>query len=200
MINSLIIDGDGVAILRDKRFSDRLASEYGIMRDKTAPFFSDVFRDCTIGKKDLKKELERYYRSWGWKGTVDELLHFWFSKEGSHNKEMLAILTKLRSSGIKVYLATDNEKYRTDYIVNEFGYGKYFDSVFSSAYIGFRKEDAGFWEHLTIYKGVIPSETLVWDDEQENLDMSCKHGFTAERFTDMENFVRTMKNYFTRLL
>lgn len=200
MIRSLIIDGDGVAILRDQRFSDRLATEHGIARDTTAPFFAEVFRDCTIGKRDLKEELSHYYRSWGWKGTLDELLHFWFSKEGAHNEEMLSVIAKLRASGIPVYLATDNEKYRTDYIVNEFGYGRHFDSVFSSAYIGFRKEDDGFWEYLIAHKGIIPSHTLLWDDEQENLVSAHKHGFITEQFTGMEGFTRVMENYFKGIL
>ena len=164
MIQTLIIDGDGVVIKRDKRFSDRLHERYGILPEITAPFFKTVFQKCVVGKADLRKELAGVYRDWGWKGTLEELLHFWFSKEGTHNEEMLVTIEKLRAHGIPTFLSTDNEKHRTDYILNEFGLGKHFDGVFSSAYIGFRKEQPDFWEHVKQVGKYEGEHTLAWDD------------------------------------
>ncbi len=199
MIKNLIIDGDGVVINRDKRFTDRLCADYGITKETTAPFFNEVFRDCTIGKRDLKIELARYYRSWGWKGTLEELLYFWFSKEGLRNEEMLSTIQTLRASGVATFLATDNEKYRTDYILNEFGLGMYFDAVFSSAHVGSRKEDASFWNYVETTKGIHPPETLFWDDEHENIKVARQTGFIAELFTDMDDFNQKMYRHFPEL-
>ena len=196
MIKALIFDGDGVVILRTNRFSDRLAADFGIMPEATAPFFRGIFRQCQIGKADLMKEIQPYYREWGWKGELDELIDYWFSKEGTRNEEILSMIRGLRKASIPVFLATDNEKYRTDYIVNEFGLGKEFDGIFSSAYVGFRKEEAGFWKHLTAAAAWKPDEMLVWDDEIENIACAKAAGFTAEQFTGMDDFRMKMRSYF----
>lgn len=196
MIKALIIDADGVAIKRDKRFSDRLQTDYGISAKTTAPFFETVFQKCVVGKADLKEELARHYKDWGYKGTLEELLDYWFSKEGTYNDEMLFTIKKLRSQGIKVFLATDNEKYRTDYIVNEFGFGKLFDGVFSSAYVGCRKESEDFWREVESKLNIKTSGVLVWDDERENLDATKRTGFITELFVGMDDFNEKMKRYF----
>jgi len=64
MIRALILDGDGVAILRVNRFSDRLAVDFGIGPEVTRPFFRDKYPACRVGKADLKIELMPHYKSW----------------------------------------------------------------------------------------------------------------------------------------
>ena len=200
MMQAIIIDGDGVVINRDKRFSDRLQADYGITTETTAPFFEGVFQKCVVGKADLKEELAHCYKNWGWKGTLKELLHYWFSKEGLHNEKMLQIIAKLRAHGISVFLSTDNEKYRTDYLKNEFGLGAHFDAVFSSAYIGFRKENVGFWKQVKRTLKNKPEEVLVWDDERENITAARNVDFIAEQFIGMDDFNRKMGIYFSEIL
>ena len=200
MIQALIIDGDGVVIHRDKRFSERLQDDFGITTKITTPFFETVFQKCVIGKADLKEELARSYKDWGWKGTLEELLDYWFSKEGSQNEGMMRTIAALRAKSVPVFLATDNEKYRTDYLMNEFGLGKCFDAVLSSAHIGFRKENVGFWKHLARTSKWNPEDMLVWDDEYENINAARKVGFTAEMFTGMDDFNRKMRAYFIEFL
>lgn len=200
MVQAVIIDGDGVAITRDKRFSERLQDEYGITIATTAPFFETVFQKCVIGRADLKEELARCYKDWGWKGTLEELLHYWFSKEGLRNENMLRLVAKLRAHGISAFLSTDNEKYRTDYLKNEFGLGKIFDAVLSSAHIGFRKENVGFWKQVKRTLEIKPEDVLVWDDEQENINAARKVGFTAELFIGIYDFNRKMRTRFGGIL
>jgi len=198
MIRTLILDGDGVSILRDMRFSDRLLVDFGIKPEVTRPFFVEKYPACRVGKADLKIELNPYYKAWGWKGTLDELLSYWFTKEGRKNEELLKTVALLREKGVKVFMSTDNEKYRTEYIVHEFGMGEHFDGVLASAYIGHSKEEPGFWQHVKEL-GVPPAETLVWDDETENLEAARGAGFTAELYTGMDAFNATMKRYFPLL-
>ena len=200
MIKTLIIDGDGVAINRTKRFGERLAEVYGIQKEVTAPFFNGVFRLCQRGKADMRKELPLYYKDWGWKGTLDELLDFWFRFEGTHNTPMLATIEGIRTAGVLVFLATDNEKYRTEYLMNEFGLGKHFDGVLSSALVGFRKEETEFWSEILKTGKLVPVETLFWDDEKENVEQAARAGFISELFTDMEGFDVKMKIYFPEFL
>lgn len=200
MIRALILDGDGVAILRVNRFSDRLAADFGIGPEVTQSFFIDKYPACRVGKADLKTELAPYYKGWGWKGTLEELLAYWFTKEGVHNMPMLETVAKLRTSGIRVFLSTDNEKYRTDYLTNEFGMGVLFDGVLSSTYIGYSKAEREFWRHIAKEGIAQPDESLVWDDEQENIGPPKAEGFAAELFTNMREFDVTMGHYFPQIM
>jgi|SRR3989344_7934243 len=196
MVRNVILDGDGVAILRVNRFSDRLASDFGIRPEVTRPFFRDKYPACRVGKADLKTELAAYYKGWGWKGTLDELLNYWFTKEGALNEPMLETVAALRKEGVRVFLSTDNEKYRTDYITNEFGMGARFDGILSSAYIGHSKAELEFWRYIR-EKGVAqPDESLVWDDEIENIESAKAEGFTALLYDGMAGFNRAINAYF----
>ncbi|EKD94392.1 MAG: hypothetical protein ACD_26C00069G0001 [uncultured bacterium] len=50
-------------------FNIQLARDYGIADNITSLFFNGEFKDCIIGKKDLKKVLPKYLKEWGWKKT-----------------------------------------------------------------------------------------------------------------------------------
>lgn len=199
MVQALIIDGDGVVIKRDKRFSERLQADYGISAETTAPFFETVFQKCVVGKADLKKELVRYYKDWGYQGTMEELLEYWFSKEGTANEEMLAKIKKLRARGLPVFLATDNEKYRTSYIMKEFGLDQQFDGVFSSSSVGFRKNSPDFWNHVKPAITAKAECVLFFDDERENISAAKEAGFVTELFDGMDSFNAKMYTYFEYL-
>ena len=53
--NILLLDGDGVVISPPYLFASYLERELGLTRDHTSPFFSGVFRDCLVGRADLKQ-------------------------------------------------------------------------------------------------------------------------------------------------
>jgi putative hydrolase of the HAD superfamily len=112
----------------------------------------------------------------------------------------LRAVAKLRASGVSVFLATDNEKYRTEYIRNDFGLGAHFDRLFSSAYVGFRKETPNFWKRVANAVTYEPAHILVLDDEQSNVDAARSVGFVTELFISMDDFNRKMEKYFPDLI
>ncbi len=128
--STILFDADGVLIKSKRRFSDQLEEIYGIPVERLQPFFTGVFRDCSIGKADLKEELVNVIDDWGWQGSVDELLAFWFSKGTQIDEEVADFVRELRASGVKTYMATDQEKYRGEHLRASIGHGVLFDEVF----------------------------------------------------------------------
>ena len=194
MIKAMIFDADGVVILNDLYFSQQLERDYGIPLSQTEPFFAGVFHQCLVGKADLKEELAKYIPVWGWQGTLDELLDYWFQCENHVNEELLSDIQKLRSNGIKCYLATNQEKYRTKYLSEKMKFSQLFDKVFSSADIGYKKSDKEFFAKLgKELTDIAPSEIMFWDDSKKNVAVAYQLGFNAYLYTNIENFRLTTK-------
>ena len=139
MIKVLIFDADGVLINGDI-FSKRFSKEYNIDISKINTFFDGPFKDCIIGKADLKEVLAPYLKEWGWKDGVDNFLEYWFSSEHSIDQELIDYIQDRRSNGIKCVMATNQEKYRAEYMFNKIGFANSFDKMYASAHLGHKKQ------------------------------------------------------------
>ncbi len=147
MIKAVIFDCDGV-VVQSQRFSEYLEKQYGISRQMTSEFFENEFQKALIGKVDLKKVLVPYIKKWGWDKGVEKILEEWFTSENKVSREILLTIEKLNKKGIKTYMATNQERHRTSFIVNKMNFGKIFDKIFSSAYIGYKKPSLVFFEKV----------------------------------------------------
>lgn len=185
---ALILDADGM-IVHGERFSKRLANDFGISTETTTPFFTNEFQLCLIGKADLRQELVKHIKNWGWRDSLDALFNFWFNE--SHTRietQFIPLIDQLRVKGISVYLATNNEKYRTNYLVEERGLGKWFDGVFSSAHLGSKKPEADFFQRMTTEIGVDKERVVFWDDDIKNIEGAVAFGLPALIYTDFAGF------------
>jgi putative hydrolase of the HAD superfamily len=88
MIQLVILDADGV-LIHAERFSKQLERDYRITTQITEPFFSGPFKECLIGKADLKEELGPYLKKWGWQKSVEEFLDYWFTAEHKIDQSLI---------------------------------------------------------------------------------------------------------------
>lgn len=196
MIKAILFDADGVVIPSTERFSEILAREYGISLEKTKPFFTGVFQNCLIGKADLKKELPLYLAGWGWKRPLDEFLDYWFQSEHKIHEPMVQTIYHLRQKGLLCFLATNNEMYRTEYILKVMGLQGTFDGVFSSSALGHLKNQATFYERVfERLPHLQPEDMLLWDDDEINIAKAKEMGLQAEMYRSFEEFQSTMEAY-----
>lgn len=191
MIKAVIFDADGM-VVTGTRFSDRLARDYAISTDKTVDFFTKAFPDCVLGKADLKEVIIPYLKAWGWKGTLDELLKFWFAGEHLADNRFATVIEKLNAKGIKCYLATNQEKYRLAYFKSEMGLGKIFEEIISSNSIGFKKPSKEFFENIAKVSNCKPEEVQYWDDRPVNIEAGKNFGFEARLYDKYENFEKVI--------
>lgn len=176
-----------------QRFSLRFAKQYGVSEDKISPFFKNEFQQCLVGQADLKKELKKYAPEWGWHGTINELLDFWFSGEAEINEQIVKVIRDLKQKGINCYLATNNERYRTEYMVQKLEFEKIFAKIFSSAYIGLKKPQVEFYDYILNEIGFKKDEVMFWDDQAEELEDVKKQGYMIEKYTDFTSFRNKLK-------
>jgi len=195
MIKVVIFDADGV-LINGEKFSIQLARDYGISTDVTLPFFTGIFKDCIIGKADLKEVLPSYLKTWGWGKSVDEFLNYWFKSEHNIDQELVSYIQNLRSRGIVCCLATNQEKHRFEYMLSKMNFSNVFDQVFASAHLGYKKPNLEFYDRLTEkLVDINKDEILFWDDTWENVKAAKQFGIHAELYTNFNSYKECMEDY-----
>ncbi len=187
-LKAVLFDSDGMLMIGGM-FSQHLARDYQVHIEALNPFFKNEFKDCLIGKADLKERIQKYLEPLGWQGSVDELLDYWFKSEHKMDERILGEIQRIRDEGIKCYLATNQEKYRTEYIRKVMGLEQIMDEIFSSAEMGYKKPQEEFFKMiLDRLSPLRPDEIAYWDDSQENIEAARKLGIQAFHYKDFPEF------------
>jgi len=195
MLKAILYDADGMVINKPKRFSEFYSEQFNVPLEKLLPFFQKELDQIQAGKADLKEKLQPYLADWNWHGSIDELLDYWFKVENYTDQRLVESIEMLRQKGIKCYLTTNQEKYRTHYLKNVMGMDKIFDEILSSSRLGVLKPEQEYWEKVLSEIKVNKNEVLVWDDEQETVDSAKKLGFNAEFYINFEDYKKKMAAY-----
>jgi putative hydrolase of the HAD superfamily len=194
MITTVLFDVDGVLLVGEPWHKD-LASVYSITDEMLAAFFRDSFQACLVGKADLKEALAPYLPRWGWPHSIEDFIDYWFSHHTVH-EELLHSIQQLRQRGLKCYLATQQERYRTNYILHDLGFTHLFDGVFSSVNIGYMKSNPLFFETVLREIGTCqPEDVLFWDDSAGNVATARSLGIQAEVYRNFASFALTIHEY-----
>lgn len=194
MIKAILFDVDDVLIRARRMFSVNLEREYGIPIEKTSLFFNGPFKECLIGKANLKKAIEPYLKEWGWQKGVDALIEYWFKSESNIDQPLVEYIQDLRGKGMKCCLATNQESYRVEYMLHTMGFAHSFDKAYASAHLGYVKPDLEFFARVCEdLDGVKKEEILFWDNTPVNIEGAKAFGIQAELYTTFEDFKETMR-------
>lgn len=197
MIKIILFDCDGLIIKHEKYFNQRMLEQKGIQTDaeRQKLFFNNEFLLCETGKADLKQELSSRLNIWNWQGSTEELMDFWFSGESTVDARMKDYIVRLREKGIKCFLSTNNEKYRTEYLWDVICLKSFLDGLFSSGYLGYLKPEVRFWQEVCKdFPDISKEEILVWDDQESTIHSAKEYGLNAEFYEGFESFKKIMSD------
>ena len=98
MFNKKIIlfDVDGV-LIHAENWSNEFIRRNHLPSDAMSDFFGGIFKECTIGKADLRQVLPPYLEKWRWIGTVDAFLTSWFDFENKPDTILIEKIQVLRT-------------------------------------------------------------------------------------------------------
>lgn len=191
MIKAVIFDVDGVIIKSETIFSQNLSKDFNVPNEKILPFFKNEFQNCIIGKADLKEEVKKYLSDWNWSKTIDELLLYWFEHENNVDQKIIDSVNTLQKNGIRCFIATNNEKYRTEYLASTLELSTYFTKIFSSSSLGAKKPQREFWQLVfEQLPDLQKEEILVVDDDKENIASAQEFGFETHLYTDYDTYAK----------
>ncbi len=107
------------------------------------------------------------------KNVVDYLVE---NGKAEINQQVIDIVEKLKQSGLKVGLLSNNTRSNGIFLKEE-GLDKHFDTFLISAEIGFQKPDPQAYQVLFDKLGVSPSELVFIDDSPQSLRGADKIGY-----------------------
>lgn len=188
MTKVLLLDIDGVLTLhRSGYFSDRLITDFNISSDNSKLFVNEILKPSLTGKLDLKPAFAKLLNDWGINKSVNEMFEYWWAEENKLNIELLNEMKILKSQGIQIYLASNQEQYRANCLKDLLG--NYIEGAFFSCELGFLKEEKGFWlkvlNELSQFK---PSEIIYFDDDQANIESAKEFGINSCLYTNLADF------------
>jgi putative hydrolase of the HAD superfamily len=186
-VRALVFDVDGV-LVEPWGFANYLKREYPQIAGQTQELFQGVFGACLVGQADLRAELPAYLAKWGWPHSPDDFLQTWFEAEREVDARLMAAIASARAKGIRCYLATNQERYRVEYIREQMNFGTLVDGIYSSAHLGIKKPEAAFFQAITSDLGIPTAQIMFWDDSQANVDAAGAHGWQAELYTEYALF------------
>ena len=194
-IKAIIFDTDGM-VVNGEMFSVQFSRKYSISYDLIEKFFINEFQDCLVGKADVKEVLQKYLPVWKWEDSVDSLLNYWFTSEHHIDQQLVDYTKDLRKRGRKCYLATNQEKYRVKYALEQMKFGQIFDQIFFSALMGYKKPQKEFFEKMMKELASLQKhEVLYWDDVKKDVKAARDFGFYGEVYTKFEDFKEKVEEY-----
>jgi len=193
-IKAILLDADGLLLKQQRYFSEIYSEQYKVPSELIIPFFKTKFGDCQRGVADMKEELVTFLKQWGWNKTVEEFLDYWFSSCTEIDSDVLEMVESLRGKGFKCYLATDQDKYRGEYIKKNLGLENHLDGFFYSYELGYSKMEEGFFENVLRKLNLEPSEVMFCDDDEKNVEVAKKLGISSFTVSGAENFRKIVDN------
>jgi FMN phosphatase YigB (HAD superfamily) len=182
----VLFDVDGVLIIPPKLFSEQYCEKYGVNKELQEQFYyTKEFQNSSVGKFDLKKAIRIHNDKWQWQGDIDELLEMWFAGEDHPNRALLNVVEQLRINNSKVYLATQQEKYRKKYL-EEATFKNKIDGIFCSCDIGYAKHENYFWKAILNSLKIQPGDIAYFDDKQNLVELARQHGIAAFLYKSAE--------------
>ena len=194
---AVIFDADGVLTLPEEFFSQVYARSRGLDPEPFERFFQEKFPPARIGKVDLKQLVKENQDLWQWDGNVDDLLHMWFETESVRNEPLLKLIQHVRKGGTPCFLATNQEKYRGEYLRNVM-FKDELDGYFVSAELGFEKPSKEFFEAALaelskLIPGLAPNEVLFFDDSTKNVMAAEAIGMSSYLYTGLDAAEEVLK-------
>ncbi|MCK5332762.1 hypothetical protein KAJ41_02785 [Candidatus Parcubacteria bacterium] len=197
----ILFDVDGVLIRLPNYFGEELERRgYKGVEEILNYYYKGIDNwDCLEGKAIAEERIMPYLKKFGWKGTGQEYFKQQFKFEKQFlDQSLVSQIKQFQSQEIRCYLATDNEKVRAKFLLDEMDFGNIFDGYFISSYIGYRKRDNQFWKYVidklkNEMKEIEPQEIVFFDDIQNNIDVAERFGIIAFLFTDEIQFERDIK-------
>lgn len=179
-IRAVLLDADGVVQVTAPAWRASLAA---LCQDpaRVEEFLGEVFaaeRPCTTGAVDFADTLAPVLQRWQVRASVADALRIWTLIEPS--ADVLALVERLRSAGVTVALATNQQAHRARFMSATLGYAERFDHLLYSCDLGHAKPSPQYFAAALSRLAIDPAQALFIDDAEANVAAARAYGLNAE--------------------
>ena len=194
-VRAMIFDADGVIVRPKSWFITSAAERYGVPTDQFMAFIHGEFQRCISGELELAKVLPPLLEGWRVTVSADTFIKAWLEHEHAIDTDLLERIQRIRASGMKCYLGTNQETNRAQYMKHDMGLEAALDGVFVSSELKAKKPQPEFYARIQASLGLPASNILLWDDNLANVAAALKAGWQAELYTTLEQFEFQLRQY-----
>ncbi len=186
-IRALMVDVDGVVVRRadGRRWDADIEADLGVRaEDLQRGFFQAHFADVVHGRAPLRERLAVALAEIAPHLTAEQLIDYWFAKDGELDGVLLDDLAALRAETcLRMDLATVQEHERAAYLWGALGLSERFDTIHYAADLGCAKPEPAFFAAVVDRTEFAPDELLLIDDGPRNVDGARAAGWSAVLWT-----------------
>lgn len=196
MTRAIVFDVDGVLLhgfhaRPDQRESwDKILGDLGIDADRfQTEFIFDIFlKKVLTGQTPMIEALDKRLPGLGYKGSSMAFAQIWLNHENQPNVELLSALRKLKGNpNLKLFLATNQDHMRAQWLWETLGLGEIFEDIFYSGRIGLTKAHRGFFDFADQRMRLPDVPPLFFDDTAKVIEVARSHGWEAVHFSRNED-------------
>lgn len=184
MQHCLMLDVDGVVVNGrpddGRSWAADIERDLGIAPEKLHDvFFARHWPDIVIGRKKLVDVLDVCMPELSPSVSAQEFMDYWFEKDSGVDEAVLAACGELRGRGLRVFLATNQERIRAHYLMDRLGLRNHVDGMIYSAQVGARKPQRAFFDAAAECCGAVAENIMLVDDTKANIDAAIEAGWDA---------------------
>lgn len=189
-VKAVIFDLNGI-FLESQPLSIRISQKYGVNENIFWEKFKDVLkivRASDTYSPDVWSPITDYLNV-----PLEDFFEFWFSGE-KINYELLDYVKELRKNNLKIFILSNNLKYRTEYYRSHFpDFFGVFDGVYFSWETGFIKPDPQAFQNILTQNNLKPEECIYFDDSNINIESGQKLGISSYLYTGISQVKNILK-------
>jgi putative hydrolase of the HAD superfamily len=195
---AIVFDVDGVLVHGyhsrpelQQRWDENLLADLGVDPERFRnEFIFDIFiKKVVVGKTALIDALDRRLPSLGYKGTSLEFAKYWLSHDSRLDHELLDDIRRLKANAdIHLYIATNQDHMRAQWLWFTLGLCDVFDDIFYSARAGIRKPNRAFFDFATSRMARTMTPPLFFDDTPDVVQGARNYGWETVLYSTVQDF------------
>ena len=184
----LMMDVDGVLVsgrpTDGRHLFAELEADLGLSPDRLREsFFTPFWEAIVTGREGLTERLTPVLAEIAPRVSAERLVAYWFEHDSRVDQAVLSAVKRYRARGVPVFLATNQEHMRADYLMQQVGLGAHVDGIIYSAALGHRKPSAEFFERAAAIAEAAPEDIVLVDDTLANVEAARQAGWSAVHWT-----------------
>lgn len=196
-MRAVLFDIDGVLlhsrfhpdVAKRRLWDAHLLEDLGIDPEDFAKLFGPAFADVITGKRSLVELLDEFLPSIGFRGSSMDVIAYWMERDINPNNALFEAIKRLKNAAdVRLFLATNQEHVRANYMWQHLRLNHIFDDMFYAARLRVKKPDPQFFKRVDRHLPQSAEKPLFFDDSPSVVEGANNHGWEAVLFNDLADF------------